>query len=424
MKKILLLSLGISLILISGGCKIQFWPSDEGPEGAGITFSDEKASDKVESPGASDSDAVPKGDEVTPGDDKTPDNSKSTGAPGTAASETTRTTGKIYAKSFEGIRPLDAINQRERSPISVPEGGTKTTFRESRSKIKLATKETLNLNNAYWYECNYYGDCWDSEDYIWYDCLYDAYAVDCEAGNYWLTKDDQNCDQNGLCKDPNGFKWYDPSKDIRAESQKEAACCDSWGNCYDKNSIWMADPKYMTAEFCDECGNCYDYYGNFVYYDEGYYDSYLCDNFYYYYDSVAEWDICGNAYDKGGKFLFYDNYYYDYQSCNLDYSACTAQDDAINCDGQGTCYYEDGKSYKDPYYLVTDFCDECGNCYDFYGNETEFDSSYIDDYWCSQYYQYDKVDSFDTCGNAYDKNGEFLFYDNEYYDYKVCYGLK
>lgn len=394
MKKILLLSLGISLILIGSGCKIQFWPDDEASEGGGVIPSDNKASDKVEGPGASESEALDtKTTELVP--------------PLPLGTQTKRTTGKIYANGPEGIRPKEAINQRERSPILLPEGSTKTTFRESRPQVKLATKETIT-KNEYWYECNYYGDCWDSENYIWYDCLYDAYDINCEKGNYWLTQDDENCDQNGLCKGSNGFEWYDPKKDERVESNKSPACCDSWGNCYDEKGTWMADPKYMTKDFCDECGNCYDYYGNFVYYDESYYDSYLCDNFYYYYDSVAEWDVCGNAYDKNGKFLFYDNYYYDYQACNEDYSSCTA----------------DGESYKDPYYLVTDFCDECGNCYDFYGNETEFDSSYIDDYWCSQYYQYEKVDTFDTCGNAYDKNGEFLFYDNEHYDYKACYGLK
>jgi len=142
-------------------------------------------------------------------------------------------------------------------------------------------------------------------------------------------------------------------------------------------------------------------------YDNSAVDEAFCDQ-YYQYETVSEWDSCGNAYDAQGDFLFYDNFHYDYQLCNNDYSSCY------------DFGYEEGDKDADPLYMEIDFCDECGSCYDYYGNYVQYSPSAVDEYWCSQYYQYDKVDSWDKCGNAYDAQGNYLFYDNEHYDYKAC----
>lgn len=271
---------------------------------------------------------------------------------------------------------LSACNSRNRAAARLPYKNT-----AAKTQIVSLAAKKLPENFSYWYECDYYGNCWDSQDYSWNDCYYDNFAKSCEKGSYWK------------------------------KSDTATSCCDSWGNCYDKKGEKYADPLYLKTHYCDECGNCYDYYGNFVNYDENSVDKHYCDQ-YYQYEKVGSWDSCGNSYDATGTFLFYDNYYYDFETCNND----------------TTTYCGDGYGGPDPSPTPnsgttgkTDFCDECGNCYDYYGNSTSYNQNYHDEYWCSQYYQYDKVEEWDTCGNAYDKLGNYLFYDNEHYDYKSCH---
>ncbi|MDA1060514.1 MAG: hypothetical protein O3B47_01845 [bacterium] len=395
-RTILSLVVVFSLFLLTG-CKIQFLPSSD------------ESTEKIKT---NEIKSIP----------IVYDNQRNTEkAPKETNPELEKTTGKIYAKGPEGIRPDNAISTKRPNKIS-PFSVGKTKFRNNRNDLP----EVTLAKYTYWYECDYAGSCLDSESYVWYDCYYDNFTSECEAGNYWLSEDyTVECNSNGLCNDSNEFGWYDPLKDTESISPKEAMCCDSWGNCYTEDSVWMDDPQYLNVEFCDECGNCYDYYGNAAGYDESSYNEELCKQ-YYYYDLVKEWDSCGNGYDKNGEFLFYDNYYYDYQACNEDYKSCqtSSTGEKNDCDTLGNCYDKNGLQYEDPFYDVTAFCDECGNCYDYYGNETEKDESFTDDYWCSQYYKYENVDYYDECGNAYDKNKEYLFYDNDKYDYKACYGIK
>jgi hypothetical protein len=272
-------------------------------------------------------------------------------------------------------------------------------------KISLANSQ----QSSYWYECDYYGSCWDSEGYSWNDCYYNSYDDSCDSGNYWFI----NTPAEEIAElDPITYNY---------------SCCDSWGGCYDDLGEWYSDPIYSKANYCDECGNCYDYYGNYVKYDANLVDEFWCSQ-YYQYENVETWDSCGNAYDLSGEFMFYDNLYYNFETCNEDYSTCEIEafggPDPLaehECNTSGDCYDQNGDWYSDPTWMVADYCDECGNCYDYYGNYVNNDANLVDDYWCSQYYQYENVETWDSCGNSYNSNGEFLFYDNAYYDYVQCY---
>lgn len=247
-------------------------------------------------------------------------------------------------------------------------------------------KASIYNISSYWYECDYYGNCWDFEEYNWYDCYYDSESKTCNKGDYWKVL--ENSEELG----------------------NQVFCCDSWGKCYDENGNPYDDPTYMVTNYCDQCGNCYDYYGNYTDYDENSINTTQCEQAYQY-DKVSKWDVCGNAYDAEGNLLFYDNYYYDFQACNGD--------------SEHYCVEAYGGPDPDLKEVITpdktDFCDECGNCYDYYGNYLDYDKNYHDEYWCSQYYQYEQVKEWDTCGNAYDQLGNYLFYDNEHYDYKSCH---
>lgn len=292
-----------------------------------------------------------------------------------------KTTGKIYAPSPEGIRPDNATKgtSSKSSGLILSSASSQTKIRTPRISIptNMALSSTYN-SQIYWYECDYYGNCWDSEEYKWYDCYYDSESKSCDKGDYW--------------------------------SDNPVLCCDSWGKCYDENSETYDDPIYMVTNYCDQCGNCYDYYGNYTEYDENSVNTSQCEQAYQY-DIVNKWDACGNAYDSEGNLLFYDNYYYDFQACN-------GHPESYCVEAYGGPD-QDSNTVKTP--NETDFCDECGNCYDYYGNSTGYNQNYHDEYWCSQYYQYDQVNEWDNCGNAYDKLGNYLFYDNEHYDYKSCH---
>ncbi|MBI4231989.1 hypothetical protein HY605_02050 [Candidatus Peregrinibacteria bacterium] len=270
---------------------------------------------------------------------------------------------------------------------------------------------------SYWYECDSYGKCWDSEGWTWYDCYYNAFDPKCAAGSYW---------------EPEAFGGpeTDTSKDPATTPEPTASlsCCDSWGTCYNGSGEKYEDPDFLIADYYDECGNGYDYYGNYVGEDLSYKDDFWCSQ-YYQYDKVYDWDSCGNAYDATGNFLFYDNFYYDWQACNNDYSACEgsaiAPIDPIDPDMTGGIGVGDP---SDPRYMVTDYVDECGNGYDYYGNYTEYDTTGYVKERCDEYYKYENVSYWDYCGNSFDKSGNFLFYDNFEYDYKNCdaygYGVK
>lgn len=269
---------------------------------------------------------------------------------------------------------------------------------------------------TYWYECDYYGKCWDSEGWTWYDCYYNAFDPKCEEGNYW---------------EPEAFggpDTVDTKKPDPSSEQASLSCCDSWGTCYNGSGDEYEDPEFLIANYYDECGNGYDYYGNYTGQDLSYKDTYWCSQ-YYQYDKVFNWDSCGNAYDATGNFLFYDNFYYDWQACNADYSACEGSDlrptDIIDLDMTGGIGVGDP---NDPRYMLTDYVDECGNGYDYYGNYTEYDSTGYIENKCNEYYKYENVSYWDYCGNSFDSSGNFLFYDNFEYDYKNCdslgYGVK
>jgi hypothetical protein len=304
------------------------------------------------------------------------------------------------SESKESESEPEASGQETREEIST----------RNRSVASIIPKVTVasSLTAKYWYECDYYGNCWDSDGYTWASCYYNSFDTDCEEGNYW-------------------FETI-PAEEIAQPESITAnyACCDSWGGCYDDLGTYYDDPIFDVADYCDECGNCYDYYGNYVRNDPSLVDEYYCSQ-YYQYEWVDSWDSCGNSYDINGEFMFYDNLYYNFESCNDDYSTCDIEafggPDSITeneCDSFGNCYDETGEAHDDPIWMVADYCDECGNCYDYYGNYVNYDANLADDYWCSQYYQYENVVSWDSCGNAYDENNNFLFYDNEYYDYLAC----
>lgn len=295
------------------------------------------------------------------------------------------TTGKIYAPTPEGIRPADATKPSSSTKVNTQMSSTKPIVRTPRDYSDYVSvvhiddlAQNISQSSNYWYECDYFGNCWDSEGYVWNDCYYDSLAKSCEKGSYWN----------------------------KTESQKQAEaknCCDSWGTCYDENGESYEDSKYQTVGYCDECGNCYDYYGNYIGFDETSVDQQFCDQ-YYQYEKVHRWDACGNALDAQGNFLFYDNYYYDFVECYDDKTYCG--------DGFGGPDITENPQ--------ADYCDECGNCYDYYGEFLNYDASYHDEYWCSQYYQYDKVYKWDVCGNAFDAYENFLFYDNAHYDWRAC----